>query len=127
MPLDVDQYNVRRYYRNGYMVVTEEKSVRDPQTGALTGKTSKEVFRFKYKQASLTTADTKMMSTNVIQRITKKVEVPYLVTFDHADHAKLMVTIDNMKYNIERVEPTYNNTMFVYLSSVSNKREVNNA
>lgn len=126
MPLDVDQYNVRRYHRNGYLSITEDKAKRDPQTGALIGKVSEEKFRFRYSQASLTSDDTKILSS-VIERISKKVEIPYDYKFDHTDHAPQSVVIDNVKYNLEKVDTTYNSRMFLYLSTVSTNREVNNA
>lgn len=126
LPLDKDQYNVRRYYRNGVLIVLEQKTTRNPKTGAIIGKTSTEKFKFKYAQASLTALDAKFMG-EIVQRVKKKVEIPYNYEFDHSDHSKLSVKIDDVSYNIEQVEPTYNNRMFVYLSTVTGKREVSNA
>lgn len=126
MPLDVDQYNVRRYHRNGYLSVTEDTPKRDPKTGALLGKTSVEKYRFRYSQASLTSDDVKILG-NVVERVNKKVEIPYHYEFDHSDHAKQGVIIDNVKYNIEKVDTTYNSRVFIYLSTVSATREVHNA
>lgn len=127
MPLDIDQYNVRRYYRNGALRITKEVTKRNPATGAMIGKESVDIFRLKYKQASLTSDDAKFMSSQLLQSITKKVEIPYQYELDHSDWSKYMVYIDNVKYNIEKVETNFNSRMFVYLSTVSSKREVNNA
>lgn len=84
MPLDIDQYNVRRYYRNGALRITKEVTKRNPATGAMIGKESVDVFRLKYKQASLTSDDAKFMSSQVLQSITKKVEIPYQYELDQS-------------------------------------------
>lgn len=127
MPLDIDQYNVRRYYRHGMVRITTETTKRNPETGAIIGKESVDLFKFKYKQASMTSEDAKMMTSQVLQRIKKKIEIPYSYELDHHDQSQLMAYVDNIKYNIEKTEPTYNNRMFIYLSAVSSTREVNNA
>lgn len=127
MPLDIDQYNVRRYYRHGMIRITTETTKRNPETGAIIGKESVDLFKFKYKQASMTSEDAKMMTSQVLQRIKKKIEIPYSYELDHQDQSQLMAYVDNIKYNIEKTEPTYNNRMFIYLSAVSSTREVNNA
>lgn len=127
MPLDIDQYNVRRYYRHGMIRITTEKTKRNPETGAIIGKESVDLFKFKYKQASMTSEDAKMMTSQVLQRIKKKIEIPYSYELDHYDQSQLMAYVDNLKYNIEKTEPTYNNRMFIYLSAVSSTREVSNA
>lgn len=127
MPLDIDQYNVRRYYRHGMIRITTETTKRNPETGAIIGKESVDLFKFKYKQASMTSEDAKMMTSQVLQRIKKKIEIPYSYELDHQDQSQLMAYVDNIKYNIEKTEPTYNNRMFIYLSAVSSTREVSNA
>lgn len=122
MPLDVDQYNVRRVYRNGLANLVTVKTKRDPLTNAIIGKESVTVMSFKYSHKSITQADVKILG-DLIQRISKKIEIRYNQKFYELDLSQYDVKIDNVHYNIRHTETNFGRNHFLYLEAVTSKRE----
>lgn len=122
MPLDKDNYRVRRYYRHGILELIQQKTTRNPKTGAITGKASVVIGRMKYERSAFTNSDASFWGEK-IQRVKLKVVVPYSREFETLDHSKVNVKINNTEYNIEMVDTqTYNDRMFIYLAAVTGRK-----
>lgn len=126
MPLSVDQYNVRRVYRDGYLTLNTSKNQRDPLTGASLGATLVPIDKpIRYNISGITNQDVQQYS-QVIDRVTKKVKIPYVHKYKQLDFAKVVVTIEGIKYNIVQNDIRYERDMYLYLSAVDERRTQNN-
>lgn len=118
MPLDVDQYNVRRTYRSGRAYLVEPKTIRN-ENGAIIGETYETKQRLAYKLASLTQID-RVWLGEIINRVSKKIEIPYSPIIKERENT-LVVEIDHQYYNIAQIDITLGRNMFLYLEKTTKK------
>lgn len=126
MPLSVDQYNVRRVYRDGYLTLNTQKTLRDPLTGASLVKQLVPVNDpIRYNIKGITDLDVQQYG-KIIDQVTKKVQIPFVKSYHELDLSKVVVKIENTEYNIVQNDVRYERDMYLYLTTVSTKRSVEN-
>lgn len=126
MPLSVDQYNTRRVYRDGYLTLNTQTTLRDPLTGASLGKQLVPVDNpIRYNIKGITDLDVQQYG-KIIDQVTKKVQIPFVKKYNELDLSKVVVKIENTEYNIVQNDVRYERDMYLYLTTVSTKRSVEN-
>lgn len=56
----------------------------------------------------------------------KKVKIPFVNKYHALDWAKIVVTIEGIKYNVAQNDIRYERDMYLYLTAVNERRTVNN-
>lgn len=126
MPLSVDQYNVRRVYRDGYLTLNKSTNQRDPLTGASLGAKLVPIDNpIRYSVSGITNQDVQQYA-NIIDRVTKKVKIPFVNKYHGLDWAKIVVTVEGIKYNVAQNDIRYERDMYLYLTAVNERRTMNN-
>lgn len=116
MPLDVDQYNIRRTYRNRNAVLGVYKTQRN-ELGNNIGSQFIPKQKLAYKLASLTQTDIAFYG-ETLNRVSRKLEIPPSpIIRDNKD--TLYVKIVDDIYNISQVDTTNNNRWYVYLEKTT--------
>lgn len=118
MPLDVDQYNVRRTYRSGRAELLEVKTTRN-ENGAIIGETYDVKQKLAYKLGTLTQID-RVWLGEIVNRVSKKIEIPYSPIIKEREKT-LTVKIDEQYYNIAEIDITLGRNMFLYLEKATKK------
>lgn len=122
MPLDIDQYNVRRTYRDGYLKFMETKTKRNPDTNAVIGRELVEKApKQRYSVSAITNQDVTQYGS-VIQRVSKKVKIPFSLNYNSFDWSKVIVKIENQEYNVAQIDIRYERDLYLYLQDVSERR-----
>lgn len=123
MPLDVDQYNIRRLYRSGTAYMGYEKSIRN-ELGNTTGYRFDAKQKIAYKIASLTQTDIQFYG-ETINRVSKKIEIPQSPMIRNRENT-LAVMIDDQVYNISQLDATNDRRWYLYLEKSTKKGTVHN-
>lgn len=127
MPLSVDQYNVRRVYRDGYLSLNKITTQRNPQTGASVKGVLEVIDKpIRYSVQAITNQDVQQY-VKIIDRVDKKVKIPYVKKYKSLDWSKIVVTIENQRYNVVTNDIRYERDMYLYLTAVTTRRTIENA
>lgn len=118
MPLDIDQYNVRRTYRSGRAYLVEPTTIRN-ENGNIVGSEYEVKQRLAYKVASLTQID-RVWLGEIINRVSKKIEIPYNQKIKEREKT-ITIMIDNQYYNIAQIDINIGRNMFLYLEKATKK------
>ena len=121
MPLDVDQYAIRRTYRNRAVIgISEPKR---NTHGNLVGTEFKPMQTLGYKPATITQIDQQFYS-EVINRVDMKIEIPPSKIIKQRQQS-LTVKMDGQLYNIKEIDESNYRRWFLYLSKITKKGVVN--
>lgn len=123
MPLDVDQYNVRRIYWSGRAYLVEPTTTRN-ENGVVIGTTYEQKQRLAYKMATLTQID-RVWLGEVVNRVSKKIEIPYDKSIKEREKT-LTIQIEDQYYNIAQMDINLGRNMFLYLERATKKGTKNN-
>lgn len=123
MPLDVDQYNIRRVYRSGVAYVGEYKTVRN-ELGNAVGYEFTPQQKLAYKVSSLTQTDLQFYG-ETINRVSKKIEIPQSPIIRKRKDT-ITVKIDDQMYNISQLDASNDRRWYLYLEKATKKGTVNN-
>lgn len=123
MPLDIDQYNVRRTYLSGRAYLVEPTTQRN-ENGVVTGTKYEVKDRLAYKAATLTQID-RVWLGEVVNRVSKKIEIPYNQMIKEREET-LTIKIDEQYFNIAQIDINLGRNMFLYLERATKKGTKNN-
>ena len=123
MPLDVDQYNVRRTYLSGRAYLVEPTTKRN-DNGVVIGTDYAVKQRLAYKMATLTQID-RVWLGEIVNRVSKKIEIPYDKSIKEREKT-LTIQIDDQYYNIAQMDINLGRNMFLYLERATKKGTKNN-
>lgn len=124
MPLDKDQYNVRRTYLSGNAILAEPQTKRN-EIGNVIGETYNELGTLAYNIGTLTQTD-RIWLGDAVTRVSKKIEVPYNPLIKQRTKT-INILIDGQAYNIAQIDINMGRNMFLYLEKVTKKGSVHNA
>lgn len=124
MPLDKDQYNIRRTYLAGRAILAEPQTQRN-EIGNVIGETYNELGTLAYNIGTLTQTD-RIWLGDAVTRVSKKIEVPYNPLIKERTKT-INILIDNEAYNIAQIDINMGRNMFLYLEKVTKKGSVHNA
>lgn len=123
MPLDVDQYAIRRTYRNGTAYIGENKPKRN-ENGNLVGYEFVPAQKIAYKVATLTQTDAQFYG-DVVDKVSKKIEIPPSKIIRERQNA-LTVKIDETYYNVKQLDDGNARRWYLYLEKNTKKGTVHN-
>lgn len=123
MPLDADQYAIRRTYRNGTAYIGEHKPKRN-ENGNLIGNDFVPIQKLAYKVATLTQIDQQWYG-DVVNKISKKIEIPPSQLIRERQNA-LTVKIDDTFYNVKQLDDGNAKRWYLYLEKATKKGTIHN-
>lgn len=117
MPLDIDQYQVRRTYRNRCVLGLVEP--KRNEHGNLVGDVFTPLQKLGYKRASFTQVDQQFYG-EIINRLDVKIEIPPSKIIRQRQQS-LTVKLDGQLYNIKQLDESNYKRWFLYLSKITKK------
>lgn len=117
MPLDADQYQIRRTYRNRCAVGT--KAPKRNENGNLIGEVFTPLQTLGYKTASFTQIDQQFYG-DVLNKVSHKIEIPPSKIIQQRQQA-LTVQMDGQLFNIRQLDSSNYNRWFLYLERITKK------